>query len=45
MTFLRWAEAEGYAVDRRIIRLKPPKVPFKEATASISRSYGQSKAP
>ena len=32
MTFLRWAEDEGYAVDPRLRRLKAPKVPMKEAT-------------
>jgi len=32
MTFLRWAEDEGYAVDPRMRRLKAPRVPLKEAT-------------
>ncbi len=32
MTFLRWAEDEGYAVDTRMRRLKAPQVPLKEAT-------------
>jgi integrase len=32
MTFLRWAEDEGYAVDSRMRRLKAPRVPLKEAT-------------
>jgi integrase len=32
MTFLRWAEGEGYAVDTRMRRLKAPRVPLKEAT-------------
>src|ERR1700730_5635685 len=32
MTFLRWARAEGYAVDPRLLELKRPKVPIKEAT-------------
>jgi site-specific recombinase XerD len=32
MTFLRWAHAEGYAVDPRLLELKRPKVPTKEAT-------------
>jgi hypothetical protein len=32
MTFLRWAEDEGYAVDPRMHRLKAPRVPLKEAT-------------
>jgi len=32
MTFLRWAEDEGYAVDTRMRRLKAPRVPLKEAT-------------
>ena len=31
-TFLRWAEAEGYPVDPRILKLKAPKVPLKEPT-------------
>jgi site-specific recombinase XerD len=32
MTFLRWAEDEGYAVDPRTRRLKAPRIPLKEAT-------------
>ena len=32
MIFLRWAADEEYEVDRRIFRLKRPKVPEKEAT-------------
>jgi integrase len=32
MTFLRWAEDEGYAVDPRMRRLKAPRVLLKEAT-------------
>jgi integrase len=32
LTFLRWADAEGYGVDARILRLKAPKVPEKEPT-------------
>ena len=31
-TFLAWARDEGYPVDPRIFRLKPPKTPQKEAT-------------
>jgi integrase len=32
MTFLRWARAEGYAVDPRLLELKRPRVPNKEPT-------------
>jgi integrase/recombinase XerD len=32
MTFFRWAAEEEYDVDRRILSLKRPKVPEKEAT-------------
>src|SRR5690349_18754326 len=32
ITFLRWAKAEDYPVDPRILRLKAPKVPDKEPT-------------
>jgi len=32
VTFLRWADAEEYPVDQRILRLKAPKVPAKEPT-------------
>jgi hypothetical protein len=32
MTFLRRARAEGYAVDRRLLELKRPRVPNKEPT-------------
>jgi integrase len=32
ITFLRWAAGEDYPVDPRILRLKAPKVPSKEAT-------------
>jgi integrase len=32
ITFLRWAAAEEYTVDPRILKLKAPKVPSKEAT-------------
>jgi integrase/recombinase XerD len=31
-TFLSWAEAEGYPVDPRILKLKAPRVPLKEPT-------------
>jgi integrase len=31
-TFLAWAEAEGYRVDGRMLRLPPPKRPRKEPT-------------
>src|ERR1700694_3241851 len=31
-TFLAWAEAEGYHVDGRMLRLPPPKRPRKEPT-------------
>jgi integrase len=32
MTFFRWADAEGYTVDPRILKLKRPLVPDQEAT-------------
>jgi len=32
LTFFRWARAEGYSVDPRIIELKRPRVPDKEPT-------------
>jgi integrase/recombinase XerD len=32
LTFFRWARAEGYAVDPRIIELKRPRVPDQEPT-------------
>jgi integrase len=32
LTFFRWARAEGYAVDPRILELKRPRVPDQEAT-------------
>jgi hypothetical protein len=32
MPFLRWARAEGYAVDPRLLELKRPRVPNKEPT-------------
>ena len=32
LTFLRWAKADDYSVDSRILGLKPPKVPKKEPT-------------
>ena len=32
LTFLRWAKAEDYPVDPRILALKAPKVPKKEPT-------------
>jgi len=32
LTFFRWARAEGYAVDPRIIELRRPRVPDKEPT-------------
>ncbi len=32
LTFFRWARAEGYTVDPRILDLKRPKVPEQEAT-------------
>jgi integrase len=32
LTFFRWARAEGYAVDPRLLELKRPKVPSKEPT-------------
>ena len=32
LTFFRWARAEGYAVEPRILELKRPKVPEKEPT-------------
>ena len=33
ITFLRWAAAEEYPDDQRILKLKAPRVPSKEATA------------
>jgi integrase/recombinase XerD len=32
LTFFRWARAEGYTVDPRIVELKRPRVPDQEAT-------------
>ncbi|HZU17847.1 MAG TPA: hypothetical protein VFD01_14755 [Candidatus Dormibacteraeota bacterium] len=32
LTFLRWARAEGYELDPRLLELKRPKVPRPEAT-------------
>jgi integrase len=32
LTFFRWAEAQGYRVDSRILALKRPRVPIKEPT-------------
>jgi site-specific recombinase XerD len=32
LTFFRWARAEGYAVESRILELKRPRVPEKEPT-------------
>ncbi len=31
ITFLRWADAEGYPIDQRIFKLQRPRVPLKEA--------------
>ncbi len=32
LTFFRWAEAQGYRIDSRILALKRPRVPVKEPT-------------
>jgi hypothetical protein len=33
-TFLAWAELDGYAVDRRMLRLPAPRRPHKEAPST-----------
>jgi site-specific recombinase XerD len=41
LTFLRWAQREGYPVDARCLDLRPPRVPEQEATVYHARQLRQ----